>query len=112
MRGKLNKVIQFDLARSSHSIDWDHPAHQTGDTIMLGLAKVVAIVGALLAPPVAYLAYSAADNGNHYGDIKNGNTGIDRNVHGAPGPLAGAGALGLLAAGGLVWFMRRRRRDI
>jgi hypothetical protein len=85
---------------------------------MLGLAKVAAVVGALLAPPVAYLAYSSGDNGNHYGQIKNGNNGndrnngTDRNVHGAPGPLAGAGGLGLLAAGGLVWFMRRRRRAI
>ena len=40
---------------------------------MLGIAKVAAVVGALLAPPVAYVAYSASqngDNGNHYGQIK------------------------------------------
>ena len=45
---------------------------------MLGIAKVVAVVGALLGPPVAYVAYSASqngDNGNHYGQIKNGNNG-------------------------------------
>jgi hypothetical protein len=47
---------------------------------MLGLAKVAAVVGALLAPPVAYLAYSSGDNGNHYGQIKNGNNGNDRNT--------------------------------
>ena len=78
---------------------------------MIGLAKVVAVTGALLAAPVAYVAYSASqhgDNGNHYGQIKNGNNG--HNVHGAPAPLAGAGALGLLAAGGVFWLMRRRRR--
>jgi hypothetical protein len=81
---------------------------------MLGLAKVAAITGALLAAPVGYLAYSASqngDNGNHYGQIKNGNNGNDnRNVRAAPGPVAGAGMVGLLAAGGLVWLMRRRRR--
>jgi hypothetical protein len=79
---------------------------------MLGIAKVAAVVGALLAPPVAYVAYSASqngDNGSHYGQIKNGNNGT---VHGAPGPLAGAGGLGLLAAGGVFWLMRRRRRAI
>jgi hypothetical protein len=83
---------------------------------MLGIAKVAAVVGALLAPPIAYVAYSASqngDNGNHYGQIKNGNNGNgNRNVHGAPGPLAGAGGLGLLAAGGVFWLMRRRRRAI
>ena len=81
---------------------------------MLGIAKVAAVVGALLAPPVAYVAYSASqngDNGNHYGQVKNGNNGNGNgNVHGAPGPLAGAGGLGLLAAGGVFWLMRRRRR--
>ena len=42
---------------------------------MIGLAKVVAVIGALLAAPVAYVAYSASqngDNGNHYGQINNG----------------------------------------
>jgi hypothetical protein len=81
---------------------------------MLGLAKVAAITGALLAAPVGYLAYSVSqngDNGNHYGQIKNGNNGSkSENVRGAPGPLAGAGIAGLLAAGGFVWLMRRRRR--
>ena len=80
---------------------------------MLGFAKVAAVVAALLCPPVAYVAYSVSqngDNGNHYGQIKNGNNGHNENVHGAPGPLAGAGGLGLLAAGGVFWLMRRRRR--
>ena len=80
---------------------------------MIGLAKVVAVIGALLAAPVAYVAYSASqngDNGNHYGQIKNGNNGHNEKCHGAPGPLAGAGGLGLLAAGGVFWLMRRRRR--
>jgi hypothetical protein len=86
---------------------------------MLGIAKAAAVVGALIGPPVAYVAYSASqngDNGNHYGQIKNGNNGNNGNngqhVHGAPGPLAGAGGLGLLAAGGVFWLMRRRRRAI
>ena len=45
---------------------------------MLGIAKAAAVVGALVGPPVAYVAYSASqngDNGNHYGQIKNGNNG-------------------------------------
>ena len=35
---------------------------------MLGIAKAAAVVGALVGPPVAYVAYSASqngDNGNH-----------------------------------------------
>ena len=83
---------------------------------MLGIAKAAAVVGALVGPPVAYVAYSASqngDNGNHYGQMNNGNNGINgQHVHGAPGPLAGAGGLGLLAAGGVFWLMRRRRRAI
>jgi hypothetical protein len=84
---------------------------------MLGIAKAAAVVGALIAPPVAYIAYSASqngDNGNHYGQIKNGNNGNHNgdNVHGAPGPLAGAGGIGLLVAGGVFWLMRRKRRAI
>ena len=82
---------------------------------MLGIAKAAAVVGALVGPPVAYVAYSG-DNGNHYGQMKNGNNGNNGNngqhVHGAPGPLAGAGGLGLLAAGGVFWLIRRRRRAI
>ena len=42
---------------------------------MLGIAKAAAVVGALVGPPVAYVAYSASqngDNGNHYGQIKKG----------------------------------------
>jgi hypothetical protein len=81
---------------------------------MLGLAKAAAVVGALIAPPVAYVAYSASqngNNGNHYGQIENGNNGNHngQNVYGAPVPLAGAGGLGLLGAGGVLWFVRRRR---
>jgi hypothetical protein len=84
--------------------------------IMLGIAKAAAVVGALVGPPAAYVAYSASqngNNGNHYGQIKNGDNGNNgQHVHGAPGPLAGAGGLGLLAAGGVFWLMRRRRRAI
>ena len=83
---------------------------------MLGIAKAAAVVGALVGPPAAYVAYSASqngNNGNHYGQIKNGNNGDNgQRVHGAPGPLAGAGGLGLLAAGGVFWLIRRRRRAI
>ena len=81
---------------------------------MLGIAKAAAVVGALLGPPVAYVAYSASQNGdkgNHYGQIKNGNNG-NKKARGVPAPLAGAGGLGLLAAGGVFWLMRRRRRAI
>jgi hypothetical protein len=79
---------------------------------MLGIAKAAAVVGALVGPP-AYSASQNGNNGNHYGQIKNGNNGDNgQRVHGAPGPLAGAGGLGLLAAGGVFWLMRRRRRAI
>ena len=92
----------------------DNPGSFIDDT---PLAKVVAVTGALLSAPVAYIAYSASqngDNGNHYGQIKNGNNGNHNgdNVHGAPCPLAGAGAMGLLVAGGVFWLMRRKRRAI
>jgi hypothetical protein len=75
---------------------------------MLALAKVVAVTGALLSAPVAYIAYSASQNGDNYGQIKNGDN--KEKVRGTPSPVAGAGIVGLLAAGGLVWWMRRRRR--
>jgi MYXO-CTERM domain-containing protein len=74
---------------------------------MLALAKAIAIICAILAAPIAYVAFSHSNNGNHYGQEKNGNNG--HQVHGAPGPIAGAGAVGLLAAAGLVWWRRRRR---
>ena len=73
---------------------------------MFMLAKAIAAICALLAAPVAYVAFSHHDNGHHYGQDKNGNNG--HQVHGAPGPIAGAGAAGLLVAAGLVWWRRRR----
>jgi hypothetical protein len=38
---------------------WGHPP-QKGKEIMLGIVKAAAVVGALLAPPVAYVAHSAS----------------------------------------------------
>jgi hypothetical protein len=68
---------------------------------MLGLAQAAAVVVALLAPAVAYVAYSASQIGVTVPGVAI--------VHGGPGPLAGAGGLGLLVAGGVFWLMRRRR---
>jgi hypothetical protein len=68
---------------------------------MLGFAQAAAVVVALLAPPVAYVVYSASQIGDTVPGVAI--------VHGGPGPLAGAGGLGLLVAGGVFWLMRRRR---
>jgi hypothetical protein len=68
---------------------------------MLGIAKVAAVVGALLAPPVAYVVYSASQSGATVPGVAI--------VRGAPAPIAGAGGMGLLIAGGVFWLMRRRR---
>lgn len=74
---------------------------------MFALAKAIAIIFAILAAPVAYVAFSHSNNGHHYGQDRHDNNG--HQVHGAPGPIAGAGAAGLLLAAGLVWWRRRRR---
>jgi hypothetical protein len=70
---------------------------------MLGIARVAAVVGALLAPAVAYVAYAVSQTG--VGSLGNG-------VRSAPAPLAGAGGMGLPVAGGVFWLMRRKRRAI
>ena len=59
---------------------------------MLGIARVAAVVGALLASAVAYVAYAVSQTGV-------GSPG--NSVYGAPAPLAGAGAMGLPVAGGV-----------
>ena len=67
---------------------------------MLGLAQAAAVVVALLAPAVAYVAYSASQIGDTVPGVAI--------VRGGPGPLAGAGGFGLLVAGGVFWFLVNR----
>jgi hypothetical protein len=61
-------------------------------------------------PMVLLLALSVpALAKNDKGNQGNGN-GNGRNVHGAPGPLMGAGLPVLLVGGGIYWVVRRRQR--
>jgi hypothetical protein len=54
---------------------------------------------------------ASADNGNHFGQDKNGNNGNHYGeVRGAPGPIAGAGVPVFLVAAGVYWLVRRKRR--
>ena len=64
------------------------------------LALPMALLLALSVPALAK---------NDKGNQGNGN-GNGGNVHGAPGPLAGAGLPVLLVGGGIYWVVRRRQR--
>ena len=69
------------------------------------------IMKTMLALPMALLlalsvpALAKNDKGNQGNG--NGNGG---NVHGAPGPLMGAGLPVLLVGGGIYWVVRRRKQ--
>ena len=65
-----------------------------------GLALPMVLLLALSVP-----AFAKNDKGNQGNG--NGNGG---NIHGAPGPLMGAGLPVLLVGGGIYWVVRRRQR--
>jgi hypothetical protein len=77
-------------------------------TLKLALALVVT---ALLGAPVGYVFYQSTlspDNWVYQGGSPT--NWKDGGVHGAPGPIAGAG-LPILAVGyGVYWLVRRRRK--
>ena len=71
-------------------------------SLKLGIALLIA---ALFGAPVGYGVYHASSSWNSRDGGPHGGT-----VHGAPGPIAGAG-LPILAVGyGAYWFVRRYRR--
>ena len=64
---------------------------------------LLALLIALFGLAGSYVGYEAAVT-------KNSNSGSSGGVHGAPGPLAGAG-LPVMAVGyGVYWLVRRRRK--
>jgi hypothetical protein len=73
-----------------------------GDTVVKKLTLAFAFFAALSLPALA-----DRDDGKRWGD---GDSGGRDHVHGAPGPIAGAG-LPILAVGyGVYWLVRRRRK--
>jgi hypothetical protein len=61
----------------------------------------------LLALSVSALAQNnQGQNNNNQGQNNQGGGG----VHGAPGPLVGAGLPALVIAGGIYWLVRRKKR--
>ena len=79
--------------------------------LMSAILKVALFIVALTGIPAGYVFYQAAlsqDNwvyqGPRPGDWKNGG------VHGAPGPIAGAGLPFLAVGFGAVWLYRRYRK--
>jgi LPXTG-motif cell wall-anchored protein len=76
---------------------------------MSGLLKAILFTLALSGVPTGYVFYSAAISPDSWiyegqGRWADGGPG----VHGAPGPIMGAGLPVLLVAGGM-WLVRRRR---
>ena len=78
-----------------------------GDTAVKKLTLAFAFLAALSLPALA-----DRDDGKRWGDGdgKRWGDGGGRSVHGAPGPIAGAG-LPILAVGyGVYWLVRCRRK--
>lgn len=75
-------------------------------TLLGGLFSLMLIGSATMLMTTAALADPGENNGNHYGQIKNGNNGNDRAVP-IPGTLVlfGAGFAGLVA-----WQVISRRK--
>ena len=71
------------------------------------LAAVLAII-ALVAPPIGYVFYESVLSPDDW--VYQGNSHwTDGGVHGAPGPIAGAG-LPVVLIGGIFWVARRSRQ--
>ena len=78
-------------------------------TLKLALALVVT---ALLGAPVGYVFYQSTlspDNWVYQGGSPT--NWKDGGVHGAPGPIAGAGLPILALSYGIYWLVRRRRNS-
>jgi LPXTG-motif cell wall-anchored protein len=68
----------------------------------------------MFLPIVLLLALTAvpalAGDGNDQGQNQQGGGGGGGKVHGAPGPLLGAGLPILLVGGGIYWLVRRKKK--
>jgi hypothetical protein len=79
---------------------------------LLKLALLLLLVGVpVTAGTVLYSGIVSPDNWIYQGGFTgNPNNYKDGGIHGAPGPVAGAG-LPVIAVGyGVYWFLKRRRR--
>ena len=75
-------------------------------SLKLGIALLIA---ALFGTPVGYIAYQGYQHDHTWSNWGDGGR-HGGTVHGAPGPIAGAG-LPILAVGyGAYWLVRRYRR--
>jgi hypothetical protein len=73
------------------------------------LGAVLAII-ALAGPPVGYVFYESVLSPDNW-VYRGGSQWKDGGMHGAPGPIAGAGLPILLIGGGIYWVVRRSRQN-
>jgi drug/metabolite transporter (DMT)-like permease len=78
----------------------------------MSLALKLALIGiALLGPPVGYVFYQASLSSHDWVYQGPPSDWKDGGIHGAPGPIAGAGLPIVAAVGfGAYWLVRRYRR--
>ena len=74
--------------------------------LIAGLAIV-----ALAGPPIGYVFYESALSHDNWG-YEGGHQWKGGGIHGAPGPIAGAGLPVLLFGGGIYWVVRRSRQNV